>query len=221
MRSISRSALALAAALVLPLGGLPLAARAAPADQQQVVDGAAAAVMQMRGTTGFARSGVLARAKAALIVPHALRGALGIGLQGGRAVLVQNKGGRWSDPAFYTVGGVSIGPQIGGEATTSVLLIMTDRALDRLLKPSNATAGAQATLTAARFDANRVAQIGGADVVIWSTSEGAFAGANIDLTGFQQDEQANAQYYGTPADASAVFQRASGNPGDAKLRRAL
>ncbi len=216
MRSISLPALALAATFALPL-----AAQEAANDQQQVVDGATSAVMQMRGNTGFARSGVLARAKAALIVPHAVRGALGIGLQGGRAVLVLNKGGHWSNPAFYSVGGISVGLQIGGETTTSVLLIMTDRALGPLLRQSNATGGAQATLTAAHYDANRIAQIGGADVVIWSTSDGAFAGANVDLTGFVQDSSANAAYYGAPMDATAIFQRAPANPGDAKLRRAL
>ena len=217
MRVISLSVCAVMASLAFS----PLGALAAASDQQQVVDGATSAVLQMRQARGFTRSGVLARAKAALIVPHALRGAVGIGLQGGRALLVENKGGRWSDPAFYTVGGVSIGPQIGGEATTSVLLIMTDRALDKLLQPSNATAGAQATLTAARFDANRVAQLGGADVIIWSSSEGAFAGANVDLTGFTQDSAANRAYYGSPADASAVFDRPVGSVADARLRAAL
>ncbi len=217
MRVISLSVCAVMASLAFS----PLGALAAASDQQQVVDGATSAVLQMRQARGFTRSGVLARAKAALIVPHALRGAVGIGLQGGRALLVENKGGRWSDPAFYTVGGVSIGPQIGGEATTSVLLIMTDRALDKLLQPSNATAGAQATLTAARFDANRVAQLGGADVIIWSSSEGAFAGANVDLTGFTQDSAANRAYYGSPSDASAVFDRPVGSVADARLRAAL
>ena len=217
MRSSLFAACAVAASLALS----PIGVAAATGDQQQVVDGATSAVLQMRQARGFTRSGLLARAKAALIVPHALRGAVGIGLQGGRALLVVNKGGRWSEPAFYTVGGISIGPQIGGEATTSVLLIMTDRALDKLLQPSNATAGAQATLTAARFDANRVAQLGGADVIIWSSSEGAFAGANVDLTGFTQDDAANGSYYGTPMDASAVFDRAPAKAADAKLRRAL
>ena len=217
MRFIPLSACAIAASLILS----PLGAIAAASDQQQVVDGATSAVLQMRQARGFTQSGVLARAKAALIVPHALRGAVGIGLQGGRALLVENKGGHWSDPAFYTVGGISIGPQIGGEATTSVLLIMTDRALDKLLKPSNATAGAQATLTAARFDANRITQLGGADVIIWSSSEGAFAGANVDLTGFTQDSAANQAYYGAPMDAAAVFDHPAASPADAKLRSAL
>ncbi len=156
-------------AAVIALSFAPLAHAAG--DQQQVVNDAASAIEQMR-TSGIAKSGVPGRAKAALIVPHAVRGALGIGAEGGEAVLVENKGGKWSAPAFYAAGGVSIGPQVGGEVTAAVLLIITDRALDRLLKPSNVTGGAQATLTAAHYNANRVAELGGADLVIWSKSEG-------------------------------------------------
>ena len=145
----------------------------------------------MRDGAGFAKSGLLSRAKAALIVQHAVRGAFGIGAQGGAAVLVENKGGRWTAPAFYSVGGVSIGPQIGAEVSTGVLLIMTDRALDHIVKPSNVTAGAQATPTVANLNADKTAELGGADVVTWSTSEGASAGVNVDLTGFKQDTDAN------------------------------
>ncbi len=216
MRSISPPI----CAAVLALSFAPLAAQA-ESDQQQVVNGATSAIERMRSGSGIAKSGLLGRAKAALIVPHAVRGAIGIGAQGGEAVLVENKGGKWSAPAFYTVGGVSVGPQIGGEVTTAVLLIMTDRALDRLLKPSNVTGGAQATLTAAHYSANRIAELGGADLVIWSTSEGAFAGANLDLTGFTQDTSANRAYYGKPVDASEVFRGAVANLADLRLRRAL
>ncbi len=216
MRSFTR--LACAATFAVSLAATT--AQAAD-DQQALVDAATATVAQMRASTGFARSGLLARAKAALIVPHALRGAFIVGAQGGQAILIRNQGRTWSNPAFYTVGGVSIGPQIGGEATTSVLLIMTDRALKTLLQPSNATGGVQASLTAARYNANRIAQIGGADVVIWSTSEGAFVGADIDLTGFRQNSDADGAYYGKPVDATAIFASAAANPADAKLRRAF
>lgn len=198
-----------------------VAARAADDAQQRLVESSAAAVEAMRASTGFDRSGLLARAEGALIVPHAVRGAVLIGGQGGGAVLLRNNGGRWSHPAFYTVGGVSLGLQVGGEETTSVLLIMTERAFRTLLQPSNATGGVQGTLTAARYGANGIAQLGGADIVIWSTSQGAFAGVNLNVTGFQQDADAERIYYGRPIGARAIFAGSVRNGADRSLRRAL
>jgi len=54
-------------------------------------------------------------ANGVLIIPQLLKGAFVVGAQGGSGVLMVRQGsGSWSHPAFYTVSGVSFGPQVGG-----------------------------------------------------------------------------------------------------------
>ena len=190
-------------------------------DQQQTVDDALGAVQAMRAETGFAKSGLLRRAKAVLIVPSAFNLAVGIGGTGGRAVLLVHSRHGWSDPAFYSVAIASAGLQVGAKEVTSVLLIMTDRALRSFLQDSNVTVGAQANLTAARYDANGVTELGGADVVLWSKSEGLFAGGAVQAQGFVQNQASDRAYYGRDATAAQIVAGTVRNPAADRLRAAL
>ena len=58
----------------------------------------------------------LKEAKGILIVPSLLKAGFIFGGSGGSGVLIVNdaKKGQWSQPAFYTIGSVSFGLQIGG-----------------------------------------------------------------------------------------------------------
>ena len=59
---------------------------------------------------------LLQQAKGIFIVPTYGRAALGIGASGGAGVLlVKRADGSWSDPAFYNIGGISAGAQVGAE----------------------------------------------------------------------------------------------------------
>ena len=86
---------------------------------------------------------LLKKADGVLIAPELLKGAFmvdgsGVGVSGGNAVFLarDKKTGEWSDPAFYTIGGASFGPQIGGEASEVILLAMTGRGVNSLLANS-------------------------------------------------------------------------------------
>src|SRR5271154_670875 len=55
------------------------------------------------------------RAKAIIIAPNILQAAFFFGGRGGNAVmLARDAQGKWSPPAFYTIGGLSWGLQFGG-----------------------------------------------------------------------------------------------------------
>lgn len=214
----------LAACLVLGLvaaGCAPPASQAGGDPQQQVVTDATATVQEMKAATGFARSGLLERAKAVMIVPRAVKVAFGIGGEGGQAVLLVRNARGWSNPAFYTVASGSVGPQIGVRETATVLLIMTDRALRTFLQDSNVTAGAQANLTAAQYDLNRVAQLGGQDVILWTDSSGLFAGGSLSAQGFTQNAAYDRAYYGRDATAAEITRGAVRNPAADQLRAVL
>ena len=77
-------------------------------------------------------------AKGILIVPSLLKAGFVFGGSGGSGVLIvpDAKTGKWSDPAFYTIGSVSFGLQIGGEAAEVVMYLRTQKAVDSLLTSS-------------------------------------------------------------------------------------
>jgi lipid-binding SYLF domain-containing protein len=214
-RNFLKAGLAMALALALTRPAL------AADDQQQTVDDSLAALRAMKADTGITKTGLLRRAKAVLIVPSAVSAAFGIGGTGGRAVLLVRTAHGWSDPAFYSVASASAGFQIGAKEVTSVLLIMTDRALRSFLQDSNVTIGAQANLTAVRYDVNRVATLGDADTILWSKTEGFFAGGAVQAQGFVQNTESDRAYYGRDVNASQIAAGAVRNRGADRLRAAL
>jgi len=76
--------------------------------------------------------------KGILIYPRILKAGFILGGSGGTGVFLvrDQKTGDWSQPVFYTVGTVSLGLQIGGEAAETVILAMTQRAVDSLYTSS-------------------------------------------------------------------------------------
>jgi lipid-binding SYLF domain-containing protein len=81
---------------------------------------------------------LLKRAKAVVIAPSVLKGAFVLGASGGNAVgmIRDEHTGRWSTPAFYTIGSASLGLQIGGQSSEVVLLAMTERGSNALISNS-------------------------------------------------------------------------------------
>ena len=83
----------------------------------------------------------LDNAKGVLIFPQVIKGGFVFGASGGTGVFLvrDEKTTNWSEPAFYTLGSVTFGLQIGGEAAEVIMLAMTQKAVDSLLSchPSN------------------------------------------------------------------------------------
>src|SRR5215467_12523694 len=83
-------------------------------------------------------SDLLEKAVCVGIVPSELKFALGVGGTYGRGVLVCRKGGNgsWGAPSMFTLGGGSFGPQVGGEATDVVFIIMNPEGARTLVQDS-------------------------------------------------------------------------------------
>ena len=76
-------------------------------------------------------------AKGLLIVPTMVKAGFIIGGSIGGGVLVaRGDKDEWSNPAFYTMGSVTFGLQIGGEVSEIVLLVMSDKGLESLMTAS-------------------------------------------------------------------------------------
>lgn len=151
---------------------------------------------------------LLAKADCILIFPSVAKGAFIVGGQGGRGVAsCRQPNGVMGSTAFYTVGGASIGFQIGGQTADIIMLIMNQGGVDHLLS-DKFTIGGEATATAgpvgrtvkAATDAQMHAQI-----LSWSRSQGLFVGAALDGSVVKPNEDANERLYGQATTGKAIL----------------
>lgn len=175
------------------------------------VSAATDAISSMKQQAGIEH--FLRRAHGVFIVPQYGRGAAIVGARGGEGVLVVRNQEGWSGPAFYDYGGLSIGAQAGGEGGSIVMLLMSERAVERFKGDGDFSLNADAGLTIAEFSENAQASLTNQDVVVWSDTKGLFAGAALGVTGIRRDPDDNRAYYDNrAATAEQIFTGMVTNP---------
>ena len=137
----------------------------------------------------------IGNAKGIFIVPQMIRGGLIIGGSGGSGVLLAQdyKSGKWSYPAFYTMGSVSFGLQIGADVSEIILMVMTNKGMDAMLS-TEFKLGADVALAAGPVGASAKAQT--ADVLAYGRSKGAFGGVSVEGAIIKPRYELNNTYYG-------------------------
>jgi lipid-binding SYLF domain-containing protein len=163
----------------------------------------------------------LKRAKGIYIVPKFGRGALVIGARGGVGLVTVRQDGKWSDPAFYDFGAISLGPQIGGSGGPVAFLLMSHGAVDAFKSGNKFSLNAGAGLSIVDYSANGQASWGKGDIVMWSDTAGAYVGATISVTDVNWDDQNNRRYYGKSVDMTKILNGAVSNANAAELKKAL
>lgn len=153
-------------------------------------------------------STVLEKAVGIAVFPGLLKGGLGVGAQHGRGVLSarNKKGGGWSNPAFLTINGGSIGLQIGVQSTDLVLVVNNQRGLEQMVR-NQFKVGADAAATAGPVgrDAGAATDIQmRAQILTYSRSRGVFAGVTLNGSTINQDKDANERFYGKPLTTSEI-----------------
>lgn len=148
------------------------------------------------------------RAKAIIIVPNLLRAAFFFGGRGGNAImLVRNEDGKWSPPAFYTLGGISWGLQIGGQTSELVLAVMTEKGLNAIIN-REVTLGADAGVAVGELGKGVNASTGmdtKADMYAFARSEGLFVGVSLEGSVIAPRETWNQQLYGQEATPESIL----------------
>jgi lipid-binding SYLF domain-containing protein len=169
----------------------------------------------------------IGHAKAVLIFPQVIKGGFIWGGSGGTGVLLVRgeRTGNWSEPAFYTIGSVTFGLQIGGEAAEVVMLAMTQKAVDSLLS-SSVKLGGDASVALGPVGAGAKANAGipdvRADFVSFAKAKGLYAGLNLEGSVVAVRDSLNKAYYGRdvrPADI--IVRHVVSNKGAEQLRAAL
>ncbi|MEO8436704.1 MAG: lipid-binding SYLF domain-containing protein [Pyrinomonadaceae bacterium] len=121
------------------------------------------------------------KAEAVAVFPGVIKAGFIVGGRGGRGVISRRLPGGWSAPAFFNLGGGSVGLQIGASKTDLVMLFMNKEALEGLLQDKfeiggegSIAAGPVGRAASASTDAQLKAQI-----LSYSRSKGLFAGLEL------------------------------------------
>src|SRR5881398_2056045 len=144
---------------------------------------------------------LLDRAEAVAVFPSVIKAGFIVGGRGGSGVLSRRVAGGWSAPAFFDLGGGSIGLQIGAASTDYILLFMNEHAVESLLSDKfeiggegSAAAGPVGRSASASTDVKLNAQI-----LSYSRSKGAFAGLELKGVVIKPDNENNSPVYGMTA----------------------
>ena len=214
------------------LGGLLLASpvlTASPAmagpDQQATVDHAVGTLQDLRRDKEFGTARELMRtARAVMIAPRIFKAGFFVGGEGGAALLMVRGSHGWSNPAFYTIASATFGLQIGAQESEMILFIQSDRALKAVMK-DRFKVGANAGLAIATLGSNvqgATTANAGADIIVWASSSGVYAGITLDGSLIEPKAEADADYYGSSVSTGdIVLRNAVSNPAASSLRRAL
>lgn len=156
-------------------------------------------------------------ARGMLIVPQFLKGAFFIGGSGGSGVLVvrDEKTNEWSYPAFFTLGGASIGLQFGGQASEVVLLVLTQKGVDSMMS-TTMKLGADASIAVGPIGRGMEGSTTpnlSVDLISFSKAKGLFAGISLEGAAVAARDAMNTSYYKAPTKTvDIVVRRSVTNP---------
>lgn len=144
---------------------------------------------------------LLNEAKGIVIVPNVLKiGFVAGARQGCGVVMVRDADCEWSLPQFVRLTGSGIGFQAGVQETDVVLVFMSRRGIDGLMRGA-CTVGVDGSIAAGPIGRDTSAETDPslcADVYSYSRSRGLFLGVSLEGTSLEIDHASHASYYGTP-----------------------
>ena len=140
---------------------------------------------------------LLQQAYGVAVIPDVTKVALFLGGRRGSGVLtVRDSRGRFSNPVFVNVTGISGGLQFGAQETDLVLVFTTKRGIEGIAD-GKLTLGAGASVAAGPVGRHAEAAAGtNAEVFAYSRSSGLFLGVALDGTAISIDSKANRSFYG-------------------------
>ena len=148
---------------------------------------------------------LLSKADCVLILPSVKKFGFGVGGSGGRGPLLcrggQNFEGKWSTPAMFSVGGASVGLQVGGSSTDFVLLLMNPKVVNQIL---NGKTKMGTDATAAAGPGATAASASDADILTYGRAKGVFAGVSLGGATVEPDNDANYRLYGKTLTATDI-----------------
>jgi lipid-binding SYLF domain-containing protein len=140
---------------------------------------------------------LLDKAEAVAVFPNVIKAGFIVGGRGGNGVISRRIRGGWSAPAFFSLGGGSIGLQIGASSTDFVLLFMNEEALKGLLE-DKLEIGGEGSVAAGPVGRTAAASTNvtlDAGILSYSRSKGLFAGLELKGVVIDPDNDDNEAVY--------------------------
>ena len=150
---------------------------------------------------------ILEKAECVAVFPQVIKAGFIVGGRGGRGVASCRTATGWSAPAYFNLGGGSIGLQIGAQATDFVLLFMDRSGMNSLLSDkfelggdASVAAGPVGRQAGASTDLKLDAKI-----LSYSRSKGLFAGLELKGVVIKPDKDDMRDVYGKNVTAKEVL----------------
>jgi len=140
------------------------------------------------------------------LLPTLVKAGFIIGGSGGSGVLLgrDRASGTCSYPAFYTMGSVSFGLQIGGEVSGILMLVMTRKGMDALLS-TDVKLGTDASIAVGPVGTGVAVHT--ADILLFSRDKGLFGGLTVEGPVVRPRDSWYGEYYGRSVTASDIIVR--------------
>jgi lipid-binding SYLF domain-containing protein len=138
--------------------------------------------------------------RAVAVFPHVIKAGFIVGGRHGRGVIVvRNDDNTWSNPAFLTITGGSVGFQAGAQSTDIVLVFRTKAGVDAILTGRDRLKlGGDISVAAGPVGRETGVATDGdfrSEIYSYSRSRGLFAGAALEGAQLKNDWFSNEAYY--------------------------
>ena len=136
-------------------------------------------------------------ARAILIFPEVYEGGFIFGAKGGNGLLIIRRGNnKFSGPFFFSIGGISVGLQVGAKSGKVVMTVMTNRGLKSILK-ERVKLGVDIDFALMSqgigYSAESTPRL--ADVYSFSDNSGLFLGGSLEGTYLQPRNDINEAFH--------------------------
>lgn len=202
------------------------AAAEAPAGRQEAVaekhvSDAVGVVQRMQAEPRMKE--LLQQAKGIFIVPSYGRAAVGIGASGGAGILLTKKAdGSWSEPAFYNIGALSVGAQVGAEGGAIAMVLNNDKAVNKFMQKNAFALNAAAGLTIVNWSKIAQGNVGQGDVVVWAGTKGLYGNlVAVGISDIRYNQKLTDAYYHQSVAIADALAGKYPNPKSDPLRQAL
>ncbi len=177
-----------------------LSATAATKEEKRVSDATDVLDALLRIPEKSIPPSLLARAYAVAVIPNVIKAGFVFGARRGKGIIVVRQDDEtWSNPAFVTLTGGSVGWQAGVESSDIILVFKTRNGVTNIAN-GKLTLGAEASVSAGPVGRNAAVATDiqfKAEVASYARSRGLFAGVALDGSGVTMDRKANSAFYGS------------------------
>ena len=165
----------------------------------------------------------LKNSRAILIFPEVYEGSFIFGAKGGNGILlIRRNKNEFSGPFFYSLGGLSVGLQLGAKSAEMIMTVMTNRGLKSILKERvKLGVDVDTAIINSGFGYSAESTLRLADIYTFSDNSGLFLGGSLEGTYLQPRNDLNKVIHGTELSADEIIKKKSNSKGIISLTTIL